>query len=102
MAADQPEPLAPWASTIAVTNALISVDSSVCTRGMCVETIAIRSCSIVTSPPTIRPSWRSPSSLPPSSASREEFTNVRSAPFTIVQPDSTSRSSDTSISSGSW
>ena len=48
------------------------------------------------------PSLRNPSSLPPSSASREEFTNVRNAPFTIVHPDSTSRSSDTSINSGSW
>ena len=41
--ADDPEPLAPCASTIAVTNALISVDSSVCTAGMCEETTAIRS-----------------------------------------------------------
>ena len=100
--ADDPDPLAPWASTIAVTNALISVDSSVCTAGMCEETIAIRSCSIVTSPPTMSPSRRKPSSLPPSSARREELTKVRSAPFTIVQPASTSRSSDTSMSSGSW
>ncbi len=85
-----------------VTNALIRVDSSVCTRGWWLDTMAIRSCRIVTSPPRIRPSRRSPSSLPASSASREEFTNVRSAPFTIVHPDSTSRSSDTLMTAGSW
>src|SRR3989442_1715541 len=31
---DQPEPLAAWASTMEATNAVASVDSSVCTRGI--------------------------------------------------------------------
>ena len=54
----------------------------------------MRSWRMVTSPPTIRPSApQRRSSLPASSASREEVRNVRSAPFTIVQPASTSRSS---------
>ena len=96
---DQPLPLAPRDSTMAVTKAVIMVDSSVCTRGRAVETIAMRSCRMVTSPPRMRPSRRSPSSLPASSASREEFTKVRSAPFTIVHPDSTRRSSETAQSS---
>src|SRR5438128_2591281 len=52
---DQPEPLACRASTMAVTNAVISVDSSVCTRGMAVEIRATRSCNTVTSPPRMRP-----------------------------------------------
>ncbi len=99
---DQPEPLAPRASTMAVTNAVISADSSVCTSGMWVETRAARSCKIVTSPLTISPSLRRASSLPAISPSRDEFRNVRRAPWTIVQPHSTRRSSETRISSASW
>ncbi|HEU5195148.1 MAG TPA: hypothetical protein VFW70_10450 [Methylomirabilota bacterium] len=101
VAVDQPEPFAPRASTMAVTNAVISADSSVCTWGMWVETSAMRSCRMVTSPLTIRPSLRSASSLPASAFSREEFRKVRSAPLTIIQPHSTSRSSEIFISSRS-
>ena len=87
---DQPEPLACRASTMAVTNAVISVDSSVCTRGMAVEIRATRSCNTVTSPPRMRPRARRPSSLPASSARRDDARNVRNPPPTTRQPLSTS------------
>ena len=98
---DQPEPLAACASTIDVTNAVTSVDSSVCTHGIALEAMAMRSWRMVTSPPTIRPSRRSASSLSARPARREEARKVRSAPPTIVQPASTRRSSLTRMSAGS-
>src|SRR2546425_197943 len=64
-----PEPFAPPVSTIAVTNAVISVDSSVWARGMWVDAIATRSWRMGTSPPRITPRRRSPASSPPRAAS---------------------------------
>ena len=84
---DAPEPFAAWASTIDVTKAVISVDSSVCTRGRRVETIAIRSWRIVTSPPTMRPSRRSAASPSARAASRLDERNVLRAPPTMVLVD---------------
>ena len=102
VAVDQPEPLASCASTIDVTKAVISVDSSVCTSGMAVEATATRSWRIMASPPTMRASAGSASSRPASSASRDEATKVRRAPCTIVQPASTRLVSETAIRCGSW
>ena len=83
-------------------NDITIVDSSVCTSGIAVETVAMRSPISVTSPPTINPSSGSFSGMSTSVKSVSDFSNTRSAPFTTVQPAAGSASSFTSMIAGSW
>ncbi|PYM14177.1 MAG: hypothetical protein DMD81_18770 [Candidatus Rokuibacteriota bacterium] len=79
----------------------MSVDSSLCTRGIRVDAIAIRSSSMLTSPPTMSPRRRRPSSDPAMAASAVEHWNVRKAPVATFHPASTSARSSSAPSAGS-
>ena len=98
---DQPLPLLDWVSIMAVANDITSVFCSVCTLGIWVDAMAIRSWSMTTSPPNIRPSSDILSAEPARPIRSSDDWNASKARSIMRQPASTSPLPPMRINAGS-